>query len=107
MDEREFEYSLEELPPGRLPFRRWRWELWQGAWLLACGWRVSPGDAERAIRTAASRRAHELLGVRALHPDRAHTRGSFLYGSTVRVDCGPITCVLAPRREPAAGSAAA
>lgn len=107
MDEREFEYSLEELPPGRFPFRRWRWELWQGALLLACGWRVSPGDAERALRTAASRRAHELLGVRPLRPDRTLPHGPFLWGSRVRVDCGAVTCVLTPRRDPAAASAAA
>ena len=31
----EFSYAVETLPPGRLPFHRWRWELWQGAWLLA------------------------------------------------------------------------
>jgi len=107
MDEREFEYSLEELAPGRWPFRRWRWELWQGALLLACGWRVSPADAERALRTAASRRAHELLGVRPIRPDHTRALGAFHWGTTVRVDCGAITCVLAPRRDPAAASAAA
>ena len=102
---REFEYALSELPPGRLPFRRWRWELWQGALLLAAGWRVTPTDAERALRTAASRRAHELLGIHPLRPERARPLGSFLYGATVRVDCGAVTCVLAPRRDPAAAAA--
>lgn len=103
---REFEYALCELPPGRLPFRRWRWELWQGALLLACGWRVNPADAERALRTAASRRAHELLGVRPLRPEQTRPLGRFLAGTTIRLDCGAVTCVLAPRRDPAAAAAA-
>jgi hypothetical protein len=92
-----FEYALEALPPGRVGFRRWRWELWRGAALLACGWRTSPDGAERALRTAASRRAHELLGVRALRPDRARALGVFRPGAVVHVECGAITCVLAPR----------
>ncbi|MEA2444231.1 MAG: hypothetical protein QOJ12_1523, partial [Thermoleophilales bacterium] len=44
-----FEYSLSELPPGRVGFRRWRWELWHGAVLLASGWRLSARDARRAL----------------------------------------------------------
>jgi hypothetical protein len=92
-----FEYSLSELPPGRVGFRRWRWELWHGAALLASGWRMSPRDARRALRTAASRRAHELLGLTALRPERARALDSFIAGAVVRVDCGAVTCVLAPR----------
>ena len=95
-----FTYAMELLPPGRLGPRRWRWELWDGAALLACGWRLSPRDAERALRTAASRRAHERLGVRALRPDRSEALDRFLPGATVRVDCGIATCVLAPRAAP-------
>ncbi|MEA2459543.1 MAG: hypothetical protein QOC95_2515 [Thermoleophilaceae bacterium] len=108
MDEapREFQYGLSELPPGRVPFRRWRWELWHGARLVRCGWRLSPADAERALRTAASRRAHELIGVRPLRPERTRASGSFATGSSVRVDCGAVTCVLVPRRDEAAAVAA-
>jgi hypothetical protein len=93
-----FEYALDELPPGRVGFRRWRWELWHGAALLASGWRLSPADARRALRSAASRRAHELLGLTVLRPERARALDTFRDGAVVRVDCGVVTCVLAPRR---------
>ena len=92
-----FEYELETLPPGRVGFRRWRWRLWHGASLLASGWRTSSLSAERALQAAASRRVHELLGVRALRPERAHALDRFAAGAAVRVDCGPATCLLAPR----------
>lgn len=104
--EREFQYALSELPPGRVPFRRWRWELWQGARLIRCGWRLSPADSERALRTAASRRAHELLGLRALRPERNTVAGNLAAGGPVRVDCGAVSCVLAPRRDDAEAAAA-
>ncbi len=103
---REFQYALSELPPRRVPFRRWRWELWQGARLIRCGWRLSPADAERALRTAASRRAHELIGVRPLRPERTRMTGRFGAGASVRVDCGAVTCVLVPRRDEAEAAAA-
>jgi len=48
-----FSYVLHELPPGRLPFRRWRFELWHGARLEAAGWRMSERDAARALIAAA------------------------------------------------------
>ncbi len=101
-----FEYLIETLPPGRMGFRRWRWQLWRGAALLDCGWRVSPRDAERALRTAASRRAHEGLGVRALRPHEARALDRFAPGAVVRVDCGALTCTLAPRVPPEASAAA-
>ena len=101
-----FEYALHLLPPGRVGFRRWRWELWEGALLLASGWRVTPRDAERALRTAASRRAHERIGVRALHPDRARSVGRFIPGRSVRLDCGAVACVLVPRGEAPSSAAA-
>ena len=97
-----FEYAFEALPPGRVGFHRWRWELWQGAALLACGWRISPGDAERALRAAASRRSHELIGVHPLRPERARAEGRFDVGGEVRLDCGAVSCVLWPRRASAA-----
>ena len=92
-----FEYDLRELPPGRVPFRRWRWELWQGVRLLRSGWRVTPHDAERALRVAASRRAHDLIGVKPLRPEDARALDPFAPGATVRIDCGAVTCVLLPR----------
>jgi hypothetical protein len=102
----EFQYALAELPPARVPFRRWRWELWQGPRLVACGWRLSPKDAERGLRTAATRRVHELMGVRALRPERNRQLGEFAPGATVEVDCGAVTCVLAPRRDESQAAAA-
>jgi hypothetical protein len=94
----EFEYDLRELPPGRVPFRRWRWELWHRGALRRCGWRVTPEDADRALRSAASRRAHELIGVRALRPETARPDAPFTPGATVTLDCGSLSCVLEPRR---------
>jgi hypothetical protein len=101
-----FEYALHPLPPGRVGFRRWRWELWEGALLLASGWRVTPRDAERALRTAASRRAHERIGVRALRPDAARELDRFVWGGSVRLDCGAVGCVLVPRGEDRSSAAA-
>jgi len=94
-----FDYDLRELPPGRVPFRRWRFELWQGAALLRSGWRITPHDAERALRAAASRRAHELVGVRPLRPENARALQPFKPGATVTLDCGAVSCVLTPRRD--------
>jgi hypothetical protein len=92
-----FEYDLRELPPGRVPFRRWRFELWHRGVLLRSGWRVAPADAERALRAAASRRAHALIGVRPLRPEAARPSPPFARGSTVTLDCGAVTCVLERR----------
>ena len=101
-----FEYALHHLPPGRVGFRRWRWELWEGALLLASGWRLSPGDAERALRIAASRRAHERIGLSVLRPDRARALDRFIPGRPVRVDCGAVACVLVPRGDDERSAAA-
>ena len=92
-----FEYALHPLPRGRVGFRRWRWELWEGALLLASGWRLTPRDAERALRTAASRRAHERIGVRVLRPELARELDRFVPGGSTRLDCGAVSCVLMPR----------
>lgn len=92
-----FEYDLRELPPGRVPFRRWRWELWHRGLLLRCGWRITPDDAERALRSAASRRAHEMVGVRPLRPESARPSPAFKPGAVVTLDCGTLTCLLQPR----------
>ena len=94
-----FSYALHRLPPGRLGVRRWRWELWHGVALLAAGWRSTSQDAERALRSAASRRAHELRGLLALRPDRARPLNPFAPGAVVRLDCGALTCLLVPKGE--------
>ena len=96
-DSPSFEYDLRELPPGRVPFRRWRYALWDGSRLVRSGWRVSPRDAERALRVAASQRAHAAIGVKPLRPESARPLGPFGPGAVVRLDCGAVTCVLAPR----------
>ena len=93
----EFDYSLYPLPPGRLPFRRWRWELWHGSQLIAAGWRFARADAGRALRLHAADHAHRLFGLPA--PDR-HERlasGDLRPGSTERLAIGPITALLVPR----------
>jgi hypothetical protein len=59
----EFGYALYELPPRSVPFRRWRWELWEGARLVACGWRLSRSDAARAVRFRAAELAHPFVLV--------------------------------------------
>ena len=101
-----FDYALHPLPPGRVGFRRWRWELWEGTLLLASGWRVTPHDAERALRTAASRRAHERIGLRVLHPGHARAVDRFVPGLPVRLDCGAVACVLVPRGDEQRSAAA-
>lgn len=93
----EFSYAVEALPPGRLPFHRWRWELWQGAWMLAAGWCTAPAAAERALLRAASRRMHELRGVRALRPERARLLDDALRPSrATRVETAVGVCLLVP-----------
>jgi hypothetical protein len=97
LPEPELHYSLQLLPPGRFPFRRWRWELWHGATLLASGWRTTERHAERALRTHASRFAHGVLGLHPLRPDDTSIPGGFRAGLPARVHCGAVTCLLLPR----------
>ena len=59
-----FSYVLHELPRDRLPFRRWRFELWHGARLEAAGWRTTERDALRALHKHGSRVAHRMFGLR-------------------------------------------
>lgn len=103
----EFRYAVEPLPPGRLPLNRWRWELWQGAWMLAAGWCTAPAAAELALLKAASRRVHELRGVRALRLDGARLLDALRPGRPVRVDTGAGLCVLLPLQNAAAVRVAA
>ncbi len=95
--EPELSYDLRVLEPGRVPFRRWRWELWHGPRLLATGWRTSEGHAERALRTAASRFAHRVLGLHPLRPEATTVPGGWRPGAAVRLQCGAVSCRLVPR----------
>jgi hypothetical protein len=93
----EFSYSLYLLPPGRIPFRRWRWELWHGANLLAAGWRLSRADAGRALRLYAADHAHRLFGLPTPARDDHRALGDLTPGTTERVMIGSITALLIPR----------
>ena len=90
-----FHYALHELPLGRLPFRRWRWELWHGARLEAAGWRVSQRDAARALRLHGSRVGHRLFGLTP-PPDDAESVPAFQPGAAVRVSHGAVAFALVP-----------
>jgi hypothetical protein len=90
-----FSYVLHELPPGRLPFRRWRFELWHGARLEAAGWRMSERDAARALRTHGSRVGHRMFGLRPPAVDEAQP--AFRPGAAIRVHHGAVTFSLVPR----------
>lgn len=100
-----FSYVIEPLPPSSLG-RRWRWQLHRGERLLAAGWHYGERQALAALRTATSRAVHELVGVTPLRPERATTDRRFVAGATVRLTCGALRCVLAPRREATAERAA-
>ena len=92
-----FGYALHELPPGRLPFRRWRWELWHGATLVAAGWRLSRPQAGRALRMSAAEVGHRRFGVPAPPRDGTGAGGDLRPGTAERLAIGPITCMLVPR----------
>jgi hypothetical protein len=89
-----FNYVLHELPPGRLPFRRWRFELWHGARLEAAGWRMTERDAARALRKHGSRVGHRIFGLR---PPEGELGPAFRPGAVVRVEHGAVTFSLVPR----------
>ena len=93
----EFAYSLYPLPPGRMPFRRWRWELWHGSSLIAAGWRLARADAGRALRVHAAEHGHRLFGLPAPPRDPGSGRGDLAPGSTERLAIGSITALLVPR----------
>ena len=90
-----FNYVLHELPPGRLPFRRWRFELWHGARLEAAGWRMTERDAVRALHVHGSRVGHRMFGLRP--PATEGKPAWFRPGAAVRVQHGAITFSLVPR----------
>jgi len=91
----EFRYVLHVLPPGRLPFRRWRWELWHGPHMLAAGWRVTERDAGRALCTHAAAFAHRLFGLPA--PKKQPPPADLKPGAVRRLVLGAVTCRLVPR----------
>ncbi len=101
-----FTYLIEPLAPNQLG-RRWRWQVHHGEHLVAAGWHYGKRQAIGALRAAASRATHELAGLTALHPERATTEGRFVAGTTVELHCGALRCVLVPRPEQQAASAAA
>src|SRR3954454_13779886 len=93
----QFAYALYALPPGRLPFGRWRWELWHGSKLIAAGSRPNRPRAGGALRARAARVAHRLFGLPAPHADARPLRRDLPPGTTERLAIGPITCLLVPR----------
>ncbi len=93
----ELTYDLHLLPTGRIPFRRWRWELWHGSQLLAAGWRLSVLHAQRALRGHAVRYAHRLHGLHPLRPDAGQVPETAWGGRQVAVDWGDLRVVLTPR----------
>jgi hypothetical protein len=93
----ELTYKLELLPPGRVPFRRWRWELWNGAQLLAAGWRVSALHAQRAMRVHALRYVHRLHGLHPLGVEQAATAEPAWGRRSIAVEWGDLRVLLIPR----------
>ena len=93
----QFGYALHELPPGRLPFRRWRWELWHGSTLVAAGWRLSRPQAGRALGLSAAVFGPRLFGLRPPPRDEQAAAGDLRPGVAERLAIGPITCLLVPR----------
>jgi hypothetical protein len=93
----QFGYALHLLPPGRLPFRRWRWELWHGPTLVAAGWRLSRPQAGRALRINAAEFGHRLFGLPVPPRDERAAAGDLVPGRAERLAIGAITCLLVPR----------
>jgi hypothetical protein len=90
-------YDLHLLPTGRVPFRRWRWELWHGPRLLAAGWRVNVLHAQRALRVYAVRHAHRIHGLHPLRPEAAQAPEREWGGAPVAIESGELRVVLSPR----------
>ncbi len=105
----EFAYAVAQLPPGRTPFRRWRWELWHGSTLVAAGWRLSRPQAGRALRISAAEFGHRLFGLHPPPRDHQAASGDLRPGTAERLAIGPITYLLVPRalESPAAAASLA
>jgi hypothetical protein len=102
----QFAYALYALPPGRLPFARWRWELWHGATMVAAGWRLSRPQAGRALRLHAAEFGHRLFGLPAPAREPHTGAGDLRPGVAERLAIGSITCLLVPRALEAPAAAA-
>ncbi len=89
-------YALHELPPGRLPFRRWRWELWHGQRLEGTGWRISEREAARAVRRRGAQVSQRLLGLPAATLPPPRQTEPFPPGATVHVRDGGVVFALVP-----------
>ena len=94
----ELSYDLRLLAPGRIPFRRWRWELWNGALLLGAGWRLNPLHAQRALRMRALRHAHRVHGLHPLHLETAQAPETAWMPGPVVIEWGELRVVLTQRR---------
>jgi hypothetical protein len=103
----QFSYALHPLPPGRLPFKRWRWELWHGSTMVAAGWRLSRPLAARALRVHAGEFGHRLFGLPVPDRERLAGAGDLRPGAAERLAIGSITCLLVPRALELPGTAAA
>ena len=90
-------YALHEMPAGRVPFRRWRFELWHGDRMVAAGWRVTERDAVRALRKHGSALGHSLFGLRPPVDDKQAPVPYLPPGATVRVQAGAVAFSLVPR----------
>jgi hypothetical protein len=90
----QFQYVLQPLPVAGWGFRRFGWQLWHGATLVASGWRQSERDAQRALRQHAMRVGHGMFGRPA--PPRLGDE-PFLTGAVVRVEAGGVAATLVPR----------
>jgi hypothetical protein len=95
------DYVLVPLPPGRVAFHRWRWELWHGPRLLAAGWRLNVVQAQRALRLRALRYAHRVHGLHPLRLEAAVDRVPLRPGGPTAIDWGELRVVLTPRDRPA------
>ena len=93
----ELYYALDLLPAGRFPFRRWRWELWNGAQLLAAGWRLHPLHAQRALRMRALRHAHRVHGLHPLHLEAGDAPETAWTGGPITIRWGELQVQLTPR----------
>ncbi|MTD46910.1 hypothetical protein GKE82_22110 [Conexibacter sp. W3-3-2] len=93
----EFDYALHLLPPGRMGFSRWRWELWHGSTLLATGWRTDRGAAVRALQGHGARVALRMFGLRREPPAPATLTRDLAPGRALKVELGAVSFTLMPR----------
>ncbi len=93
----ELNYVLHRLPVGRVPFQRWRWELWHGPQLLSAGWRRNLWHAQRTLRLRALRYAHRLYGLYPLRLEVESDREATWTDSPIVIDWGDLQVVLRSR----------